>query len=273
MKIICKNPRNIIIAVVFACICLASAAPAEAECYYSNCPSGYTYTNNSIYPWPLSPYSWACFPCGGYCWVPGAGYPQGPVCARITSYLGSYPIADSCVAPGSYVTLCNAECAPNHFNCKIGPVIPGSPRNGATGWEWSCQGFNGRSASCFEPFPVNGGWSDWSTCSVSCGGGTQTRTCTNPAPANGGSPCSGASSKDCNTQACCNSDFQDTCLPTKINCENSCGQTITVTPTCSRIDVNGCDMTPTTCVGSCTPVTRICPDCPLETGAWREVSP
>jgi hypothetical protein len=57
--------------------------------------------------------------------------------------------------------------------------------------------------------PVNGGWSSWSswsTCSVTCGGGTQTRTrtCTNPTPANGGSDCSGAASESqsCNTQAC-----------------------------------------------------------------------
>ncbi|MDR3519370.1 MAG: CARDB domain-containing protein [Candidatus Pacebacteria bacterium] len=56
---------------------------------------------------------------------------------------------------------------------------------------------------------VNGGWSGWSgwgTCSMSCGGGTQTatRTCTHPAPQNGGQGCSGSDteSQSCNVQAC-----------------------------------------------------------------------
>ena len=45
---------------------------------------------------------------------------------------------------------------------------------------------------------VHGGWSswtDWSTCSVTCGNGTQwkTRTCTNPEPAENGIHCSGNS--------------------------------------------------------------------------------
>jgi len=44
---------------------------------------------------------------------------------------------------------------------------------------------------------VNGGWSSWSACSVSCGVGVLTRTCTNPAPACGGAGCSGASSMAC----------------------------------------------------------------------------
>ena len=49
---------------------------------------------------------------------------------------------------------------------------------------------------------VNGGWTNWSNCSASCGGGTQSRSCTNPAPANGGLNCSGSSSQSCNTQSC-----------------------------------------------------------------------
>jgi hypothetical protein len=49
---------------------------------------------------------------------------------------------------------------------------------------------------------VNGGWTDWSECSAECDGGVQTRTCTNPAPANGGANCTGPSSQVCNTQAC-----------------------------------------------------------------------
>lgn len=46
---------------------------------------------------------------------------------------------------------------------------------------------------------VIGGWSDWSACSATeCGtSGTQTRTCTNPAPANSGADCVGALSQAC----------------------------------------------------------------------------
>ncbi|MBF0206991.1 MAG: thrombospondin type-1 domain-containing protein [Oligoflexia bacterium] len=58
---------------------------------------------------------------------------------------------------------------------------------------------------------INGGWTGWScaACSKTCGGGTQscTRSCTNPAPANGGSDCDRSGDGDsktqsCNTQAC-----------------------------------------------------------------------
>lgn len=57
---------------------------------------------------------------------------------------------------------------------------------------------------------IDGGWSEWSdysSCSYSCGGGVQykSRTCTNPTPQNGGMDCEGESVgqwRICNPQAC-----------------------------------------------------------------------
>ena len=58
-------------------------------------------------------------------------------------------------------------------------------------------------------FTVNGGWNgwgSWTSCTVTCEGGTKSRSrsCTNPKPSNGGKPCPG-SSRDrpaCNTNGC-----------------------------------------------------------------------
>ncbi len=54
------------------------------------------------------------------------------------------------------------------------------------------------------PTPVNGGWSDWNSCSATACGttGTQTRTCTKPSPSNGGADCAGPNSQDCSAPAC-----------------------------------------------------------------------
>ena len=56
---------------------------------------------------------------------------------------------------------------------------------------------------------IGGEWATWTaygTCSVTCGGGvqTRTRTCTDPAPTTGGTDCVGnlSENRDCNGQQC-----------------------------------------------------------------------
>jgi hypothetical protein len=53
---------------------------------------------------------------------------------------------------------------------------------------------------CFAA--VNGGWSAWSQCKGYCSGATQSRSCTNPSPANGGAACAGSSESDCSMPGC-----------------------------------------------------------------------
>ena len=96
----------------------------------------------------------------------------------------------------------NVSCPPNHFASGFdiqGDIVCGLlPVSNVT--------------------RVDGGWSSWNSCSLSCGGGTQTRTCTNPAPSGGGAPCSGPSSQSCNTHSClvsvigaCNNAVRNAC--------------------------------------------------------------
>ncbi len=63
-------------------------------------------------------------------------------------------------------------------------------------------GGSSSSSSSGACVPVGGGWTDWGSCSVTCGGGVQSRSCANPTPACGGENCSGAIYRTCNTQSC-----------------------------------------------------------------------
>ena len=55
---------------------------------------------------------------------------------------------------------------------------------------------------------MHGGFSVFSACSKTCGGGTRIRTCTNPEPRNGGRGCVGKSLETCNTKACSGTKFR-----------------------------------------------------------------
>lgn len=54
-----------------------------------------------------------------------------------------------------------------------------------------------------RPAPVNGGWTAFPGCPACAPSGyTVSRSCTNPAPANGGAYCSGSSTQTCNVPVC-----------------------------------------------------------------------
>ncbi|KAK3914743.1 Hemicentin-1 [Frankliniella fusca] len=75
---------------------------------------------------------------------------------------------------------------------------------------FSCEGESTQSEICdLSPCPIDGGWSlwsNWSTCSASCGAGLQTRQrkCNNPVPAHGGLDCNGVDTDvtSCNDGPC-----------------------------------------------------------------------
>ncbi|WAR26637.1 HMCN1-like protein [Mya arenaria] len=131
-----------------------------------------------------------------------------------------------------------------------------------------CPGSFNDNITCFEKeCPVDGGmsdWNEWSTCSHSCGNGTQTRsrTCTNPTPLYGGANCTEDSSEDqlCLLVNCpINGIWSDWAAWGA--CDVTCGNgTMTRSRSCDnpQPDFGGED-----CVGNETDVTE-CPDkcCP-----------
>jgi len=93
----------------------------------------------------------------------------------------------------SYATVESCSIRKCEVMCKS-PFI-------ASGGSCVCpQGTFESNGTCLEV--IDGGWTQWSKCSANCGPGSQTRTCTEPAPANGGAFCDGPAEQSCEIQAC-----------------------------------------------------------------------
>lgn len=117
----------------------------------------------------------------------------------------SFPFTVS--EPHSTPTVeCSIDTGTAAFTVCSSPRTGSSPTAGVT-YYFRIRAYN--SAGVYNTTQTlqwtNGNYSAFGACSVTCGGGTQTRTCSNPAPSTtpAGMPCSGPASQSCNTQPCC----------------------------------------------------------------------
>lgn len=116
-------------------------------------------------------------------------------------------IVDGGYGPWSQWT-CSVTCG-NGTQSRTRQCDSPAPKNG--GAPCSDVGEPNETGQCtMDPCPkVDGGWSvwtDWGSCSVTCGSGVQNRSraCNNPAPENGGTDCVGETeeSQDCELDTC-----------------------------------------------------------------------
>lgn len=125
---------------------------------------------------------------------------------------------------------------------------PYTVRCGTWGWR-RCTRYRNVQTTCLQSCR-HGGWSDYTVrsqtmCSRPCGGGSKTvnlqRTCSNPAPYNGGRPCSGSAFKtetrSCNTHHCpVDGNWTGYSLTDVGPCSKTCGggaQNLTLTRSCT----------------------------------------
>ncbi|XP_078694633.1 uncharacterized protein LOC144923712 isoform X2 [Branchiostoma floridae x Branchiostoma belcheri] len=176
--------------------CEAGTHNCHTHATCTNSPDGYTCTCNAGYTGDGVTCTDHCDPnpCqnGGVCNNIGESYTcecaegwGGPTCETVDGGWSNWVDGDCSVTCGDGEmtqtrTCTNPEPANGGAQCTRG--------NGTTGLT------EDRTESCNQgACPIDGGWSEWvdGDCSVTCGDGemTQTRTCTNPEPANGGAQC------------------------------------------------------------------------------------
>merc|ERR1719334_3060394 len=152
-------------------------------------------------------------------------------------------------AYGACSTTCGAGKKTRSRQCNN----PAPAHGGA-----NCTGAATESADCkVKDCPtgekVNGKYSDWSElseCSVTCGKGkrTKTRTCTNPAPANGGKPCKGKATKSytCKMKACTKTCKEENGVCREGKCPEGEKETKKSRKLCKGVTLSGSDK-PTRC--------------------------
>eukprot|EP00105_Crassostrea_gigas_P034221 XP_019918369.1 PREDICTED: SCO-spondin-like isoform X2 [Crassostrea gigas] len=130
---------------------------------------------------------------------------HSPICRNDSCSCKSDPIDGVWSQWGSW-SSCSVTCGPGRQTRARSCTNP-APAHGGL----SCSGNSNEERNCSQVSScrVDGGWSNWmawSTCSVSCGAGMQTRArmCSNPVPSNGGSYCVGDvyQTQTCATAAC-----------------------------------------------------------------------
>lgn len=155
---------------------------------------------------------------GSYIFYATSSVPTGSRCqqeARVCSVVndianlsGSYTNPTCVQNCSGQWSLCSATCGGGTETYTVN--VP------ANQWGAACPFADGATRACntaaCTPPPSSavdcvGGWGAWSTCSASCGGGTQTRTFSITTPAaNGGAACVAANgqtdSQTCNPQSC-----------------------------------------------------------------------
>ncbi|KAK7506180.1 hypothetical protein BaRGS_00002292, partial [Batillaria attramentaria] len=150
-----------------------------------------------------------------------------PTCA-----LGATPVAiDGGWSSWFASSSCSVTCGSGGQQTFTRSCTNPAPANGGA----SCSGSSTETRPCSVattcPAVVNGGWSSWfasSSCSVTCGSGGQqtfTRSCTNPAPANGGASCSGPSTetRPCSASTLCPVDGGWSSWFASSSCSVTCG--------------------------------------------------